>query len=523
MKYSRTLMIALLGEDCFETSEVVFHRKFFGIETRKSLDVFTALLFFFLYEPGFRPNRFIRFLCGIGKITDLNRLKGVFRENLDASFRTLSEIRVHGAPFLRYERAGNRWNYSLSPEALSLRETFICELNSEDFWTERRRGVAVAYLGAYIYLMGVLGKTEIDLKYLGDKRWANDFCSGYPVWKARKIVKDLVLAFAGRGVFRYGRRLERMDDHVLHVKSVNPANDGLRYRRRVEDFVFTRYYRNVWRDGKIAGRRQLVLDLARNRETLSRQVAFLNDMAMDVRYGGRRLPDRISLEFEDSALRGFIRIRCPVSGIRRAEWKNVTFGSGGKAAVIEIEHLRTLYTLRQFRKRGVRFEELPSNRLFERTPQRHRGLLMDFALESMQKYYGQPGRMRQSFRWKLHHYLKQGAVRREINSFMYFVSERCFHSSKGAPDVVSDDDFVRRCLRLFFGTVWELGKIVPMIVTPCALIVPEKDARSVLSALGSSYRRYWGDRRKPRFRVTTADAVRRYRFTNSSQIRETTT
>ena len=95
----------------------------------------------------------------------------------------------------------------------------LFHLNSEDFWVEgKRRGISVAYMGAYIYLMGVLGKTEIDLKYLDNKKILNDFSAGYPIWKARKTIKSLVLTFASRKVFGYGKRLEALNDFVLHVK-----------------------------------------------------------------------------------------------------------------------------------------------------------------------------------------------------------------------------------------------------------------------------------------------------------------
>lgn len=521
MKYSKSILIALLGDELFDSETVFRNRKCFHIEIKESLDIFSALLFFFLYEEKFRPNKFIQFFCGIEKITDLKNLKDRFRSNVDYAFEKLSNIKVSGVPFLTYERVKNRWNYTLSPEALSLKKDFICDIHSEDFWilNAKRRGISVAYLGAYIYLMGVLGKTEIDLKYLDNQKILNDFSAGYAIWKARKTIKALVLTFASRKVFGYGKRLEALPNYVLHVKQKTPKS-GLVYQKQVQDFVITRYQKTVWEKGKPAGKRNIIFNFEKPRKKLSYQLNALNNLNMDIRLNGERLGENFFLEYEDSKLTHLVDFQCPISGIKRTEWKNVTFGKNTASAVIEIDFLRIHYMLTQLRRKRIDYEKLPPNSLYDRIHNSQKKLVIELALESMSKYANQPKRIRQSFRWKLHHYTRLGASKREINSFFYFVTERCFHTSKGSSNFISEDNYIQKCLKLFFGVLWELSCIIPMIVTKDALIVPREASRSILMALGDAYRKYWGDKRLPTFKITTSDSIKHYRFTTLTNLKE---
>ena len=522
MKYSKSILIALLGTELFNSHEVNKEKNRFLIETEKPLDIFSSLLFFFLYEENFKPNKFIQFFCGIEKITDLKERKYRFRENLDFAFESLSKIRINGIPFLTYERVKNRWKYTLSPEALSLKEHFYCDLNSEDFWVEgKRRGISVAYMGAYIYLMGVLGKTEIDLKYLDNKKILNDFSAGYPIWKARKTIKSLVLTFASRKVFGYGKRLEALNDFVLHVKQKNQKS-GLVYKKQLNDFVITRFQKNVYYAGKFIKKSTVYFDFEKNRRTLAYLVSLLNNLNMDIRHNNTRLGEKFFLEFEDSRMNHFLSLQCPVTGLKRTEWKNVTFGKDIKAAVIEIDFLRTNYMLTHLKRKGIDFEKLPANSLYDRIPKSQRKFVIELALESMSKYSGQLKRMRQSFRWKLHHYTRLGATKREINSFFYFVSERCFQTSRGSISNISEDSFIRNTLKVLFGTLWELPKVIPMIVTMDSLIVPRESFQDVLLALSNSYRKHWGDKRNITFKVTTPDSTKHYRFTTLTRMKEVT-
>ena len=83
MKYSKKIIIALLGSSVFSKDQVDSYREEFNIELKKDLDVFSTLLFFFLFEENFRPNKFIQFFSGIQKISDLKKNKDIFRNTLD--------------------------------------------------------------------------------------------------------------------------------------------------------------------------------------------------------------------------------------------------------------------------------------------------------------------------------------------------------------------------------------------------------------------------------------------------------
>ena len=104
VKYSRNLVIALLGTDCFESSQVNKLRSDYQIELNENLDILSVLLFFYLFQPKFRPNQFLQFLCGIEKITDLKHCKERFRTALDKSFNQLSNLKIAGNSLLTYEK-----------------------------------------------------------------------------------------------------------------------------------------------------------------------------------------------------------------------------------------------------------------------------------------------------------------------------------------------------------------------------------------------------------------------------------
>lgn len=515
MKYSRELVIALLGDDCFDAAAVRQMKNKFQLEIAGSLDIFALLLFFFVYESGFRPNRFLNYFCGIAKITDLKCHKQAMRDSIEAAFSQLAGISIAGVPFLAYSRTGNRWRYTLSASALSLRKHFRCELERGAFWAAGRRGVCVAYLGAYIYLLGICGKKEIDLAYLAGRKLIRDFHSGYHIWKARKTIRKLVLAFSAKGVFRYGRRLERLDDSILHVRP-NRNNSGLHYRKRVRDHIITRYRSTVWHGRTPVGREPVIIDHLTPRLRLERQLDHLNSLDMDIRHHGRFLPNRFHLEYRDSALREFISFTNPVSGLRRAEWKDITFGTT-QSSVLEIEHLRAFYLCTSLRRRKT--SRPPGNRFLDRMPRRCHPLLLDLALQALFVYAGNPARARQFFRSRCYKYTHRGATRSEINSFFHFVTEKYFQLPGRLKRFISEQDFIRRSFMLFLEALSGVAGHIPCVVARNALIVPKGTEMLFLHALSESCRTNFGDKRLAVFKVTGQAGTRRYRFTGRHRVR----
>ena len=513
VKYSRNLVIALLGTDCFESSQVNKLRSDYQIELNENLDILSVLLFFYLFQPKFRPNQFLQFLCGIEEITDLKHCKERFRTALDKSFDQLSNLKIAGNSFLTYEKIKTRYRYEINPVAKQLEKFFICDIKSQDFWVDMRRGVSVGYMGAYIYLLGICGKSEIDLNYLTNQQLIKDFDNGILCWKKRNILKNLMISFSNKGVFKYGKRLEH--GSVLHVKP-NKSQSGFHFQTKVKDIVVTPAKKTIWLKGKPIAEEPIIKDNYTPRKDLENTIDYLNSQNQDIRLNGKMLFNEFYLEFENSSMNKLVKFATPVSKIKRSDWKNITFGER-KSSLIEIEFFRTLYLKSCLKKTDP---QIKTHDFLNKTPEHLKNLVVDIALGSLFQYSDSPVRSRQSFRSKLFKYTKLGITKREINSLFYFLTDRFFKIPQSHKTLITNDGYIRTCFLTYFGAVQRLLKYIPMIVTETGVIVPEGSENAVLQALSDSYRDQIGDKRIPTFRVTNSEGKKRFKFTTLTKMKE---
>ena len=230
MKYSKKIIIALLGSSVFSKDQVDSYREEFNIELKKDLDVFSTLLFFFLFEENFRPNKFIQFFSGIQKISDLKKNKDIFRNTLDTAFDDLSRIQVHGKPFLTYERCKNQYKFELSSEAVKLESNFLCQLESKDFLPDIRRGVSTSYLCAYLYLTGICNLGKIDLSYLQSQFLFKTFDTSRSVLSMKKKLKIIIKDFKKRNIL--SKKTDQLKDYHFTHKNKIIKNEKIKNSER---------------------------------------------------------------------------------------------------------------------------------------------------------------------------------------------------------------------------------------------------------------------------------------------------
>lgn len=537
MHYSKSIMKALLGNRFFPEAEVSKLRRHFHLSISEELDFFTVILFFFVFKEGrFRANEFLQFFSGTPKVTNLKKRKELFWDAVQNSLEKLSRVKVKNVPFLSFLRTKNLFRCTLSREAKNLKTFLIAEVRTEDFMSRyiQRAGIPTAFLGLYMFMMGSLGKTEIDLNYLAEQKLVRDFRGKCDVWKSKTICRKLVRWVSFKRAFVKNEDTFRdFSKGVLHIKPYVSRKSGFEYLQDVHPEVIQRYEekkhrleRTLWKDVPFWQRRSIekiderVYSFLFSKDELKSHIDFLNAAQIDVRFKGKRLRENFYMQFESSTLHHLIEFECPVSNISRSNWKNITFGEETPAAVIDIENIRIMYMLTQLRKRKIDLDKLPPNALFERIPKEKRLFMIEVALESMLKYPTDPAQRRQSFRYKLKKYTCIRASKHDINSFFYFVTERCFQTSKGSRNYISNDDFTRKSILMYFGTIQKLSRFIPMIVTPEALIVPTDAQQSVLRALAESYGHVFGDIRRPSFRVTTnTGETLHFKFGNQKKLK----
>lgn len=534
MLYSKNIMRTLLGSDLFDDFKTVYERRRFGISLEGNLDLFTALLFFFVFEEKrFRANRFLNFFCGIPKVTLLKNRKHLFWDTVEEGLKKLSEIKILGKPFLTYTRTKNLFRCEISKTAYFVKEFFVNEVRTEDFLSPKikRAGIPVAYLGALIYFSGVLGKKKVDLNYLANQKIVQDFSDGYKVWKSASMVKRVAFQVFQRNSFAYEKDLVFQDfqDGILRIEKKHPVKEGLCFQKDVQKQTAAWHekllnamenpFQPSWKYHVINRFEDKCHDFLFAKDALASQINFLNRMEMDIRLDGKKLNEKIYAEFGDSVLNRLVEFECPVSHISRSRWKDIEL-AGSPCAVIDLENIRTRYMMKQCKIRKLDFSRLPENQVLSKVPEEQKELVIEMTLHVIYKYLNRFKQRRQALRELLKKYFHIHASKKEVNSLFYFVEERCFHFSKGVPNFVSEDDFIRKCVLMYFGTLQRLDVFIPMIVTTNALIVPKNAVNAVLRALSDSYASIFGNRSKAKFKVTTKSEVRHFRFTNRLNLKE---
>lgn len=505
MKYSRKILNSLLGGESV-----------FGIKIEKPLDIFSALLFFFVYEEKTKPNKFIQFFANVEKVTDLKTKKEFFRNEMENSFLELSKITINGIPFLTYQRVKTNFKFQLSPEALRLKDEFNCMLEKGCFYYPEhlRMGVSGAYIGLYIYFQAAIGKTEIDLKPLSNSRILKEFNRGYCMWKVRRYLKAVMNKFTDQGLFKYPRNLEQLGNQfVLHIQ---PVQEGLQYEKKVEDFKVLKAKKTIWKNNKPVDEKPIVLDFCSERKGLSRQTEDLNFIEAEFRLKSRLLQNKIFLKFGDSSLDKLIEFISPVSNIKRSEFKEITH-NGEQCSVIEIKHLRTLYTLSRLGKKNL--DLTIKNSFLDSIEEKHKSLVCDFALESLFASQNKK-QSRQIFRCLCYRYLRKGAKRADINSFFHYIIDKQFKIKGGTKRYLSNEDYIKASIKTFIGTIDYLPIRIPFIAHENALIVPKGTENQFIQALSDSYRENFGDKRIATFKVTSGETVKLYKFTNLTTKKE---
>lgn len=514
----------MLGKKLFDETLVSSLRNSYQFEVPEDLDVFETLLFFFMFNQKLTPSKFLKFFCRIDKVKELKGRKDFYLEIFNTALNKIKQIRFDGTPiFFNFRKKDYFIEFDISIQAQKLQKIFNAEIQGKDFWIEKHKlGINIAYLGAFLYLLGVCGKEEIDLKHLDNillltrfKQFGIDTGE----WRNNKIVRSLVIKLASHKVFKHGKLLTDYHDYILKVKSISPPVKALEYHEQKEDIIVHKERITSWAGGVPTKVENIVHDFSIDRERLERSISHLNNQNMDIRYEGVQLPNQTHLEYNDSKLSHLLKFDCPVSKIKRKDWSNVTFGEES-CAVIEIEHLQTMY-LNSCLKRK-KDKNTFSNMLLDKTNSSFHGLMYDIALDAMFQYGDTPKRARQSFRARYHKYTKQGATKREINSFFYFLTEREFQIRKRVKKFISYDKYLKKGFQTFLGVVLRLHSPIPMIVTNNAIIVPESNITEVLYALSESYRANFGDKRLVTFKVTTKQAKEKYRFINNNKMKEVT-
>lgn len=524
MKYSRNIVIALMGKTHFDETQVNSLRTRYSLSVPEDLNVFETLLFFFLLgERRLTPSKFLNFFCRIDKVKYLEEKRGFYLNAFAEALRKIKLIKITNVSCVFNLTPGRIYSYDISTQLEELQKEFNAEIQGKDFWIENRKlGINIAYTGAFIYLLGICGQEVIDLKQLDEIELLQPFKQSLYLngeWKNDRVIRSLVRKFASQKVFKHGKNLNDYHDYVLKVKSINAVSKSLRYQEQKEDLLVHKAKKIVWNEGVPKEKGNLTHDFSSDRQSISQSLDLLNKMNSDIRFNGEMLPNQTHLEYNDSRLSHLLKFECPVSKIRRKNWTDVTFGEQS-CAVIEIEHLQVLY-LKSCLKRK-KDENKFTNTLLDKTDPNYHPLMYDIALDSLFQYGNTPQRARQSFRERYHKYVKLGATKREINSFFYFLTEREFQIKKRYKKFISQDNFFKKGFQAFLGTVLRLSNPIPMIITNNALIVPEGREIEALYALSESYRTVFGDKRLATFKVTTKHSKKRYRFSNHNILKEVT-
>lgn len=432
MKYSRSICILLLGSDLFSQKMISSHPLRHCLFLNKNLDVFETLLFFFLYEEKFSPSRFLDYFCGMKKISDLKERKQRFLDALSVAFKKLSQIEIQSSPFFdECYREKDTWKYKLSPAALKLKLTFFSELEYGAFWIEnQRRGISVAYLGAYIYLMGICGKEEIDLSYCEKQKIIQDFNSGYALTGMRSTIRELIVKFSHDRIFSHGKRLENLNDAILHVQQeklsgVSYEEDQTsRRKNKVTRFNYWKENENgVWKNRRNAV--PYYINFNRGYDELNSLIASVNSLETDFRYRGIYLRKPYYFKYHADTLDKLQNCQMPCNGIGYSDLHRITHGHQEECSVITIDYLHSLYVYcRLVLDRENKSLKHP---LVDGRSETTKALLIEKAWQVMLQFDQNPEQQCKVFRDYLIKYTGSKVLYEMIESFFYYLTNNYFN------------------------------------------------------------------------------------------------
>ena len=205
MRYSRNLAIALMGASHFDKSLILSLRSQYRLSVPEDLDVMETLLFFFLLEtPRLTPSKFLNFFFRIDKVKYLEGRRIHYLNAFEEALRKIQLIRIQDVPCIFNLSLGRFYTYDISTQLERLKKHFHSEVQGSDFWIENRKlGINIAYTGAFIYLQGLLGKEEIDLKKLDNVPLLQHFKQIYSPqgeWRNYSIIRSLVKKFVAKKI-----------------------------------------------------------------------------------------------------------------------------------------------------------------------------------------------------------------------------------------------------------------------------------------------------------------------------------
>lgn len=519
MKYSRSICAILLGIDSSLPQMVSCQRLRYYFHLKKDLDVFEILLFFFLYEENFSPSRFLDYFCGMKKISDLKERKLKFLDALSVAFDKLSQIEVQKTPFFdECYREKDTWKYKLSSTALGLKQIFFSELEYGAFWIEnKRRGISVAYLGAYIYLMGICGKEDIDLSYCEKQKIIQDFNSGYALAGMRSTIRELVVKFSHDGIFLHGKRLENLNDQILHVRQENLS--GVSY---LEDRTSKRENKilcfNYWKEnenGAWKTKRKVEsyhINFKREYDEFSSLIACINSLETDFRYQGIHLRIPYYFKYQADTLDKLLRSQMPCKGIGYSDLHRITLGFQEECSVITIDYLHSLYMYcRLVLNRGGKLFKHP---LVDGRSETTKALLVEKAWQVMLQFSGNPEQQCKVFREMVIKYTGSKVLYEKIESFFYYLTDDYFdlqNNLRRNCHIPTEQNFFYEAISIFLQTVKSnYSQRIPSIAGKYFLIVPRKDESCALKNLAQSYHLKWGNSCRARFKITHADGQEDY-------------
>ena len=519
MKYSRSICILLLGSDLFSPKMISSHPLKHCFYLNKNLDVFETLLFFFLYEENFSSSRFLDYFCGMKKISDLKERKQRFLDALSVAFEKLSQIEIERTPFFdECYRKKDTWKYKLSPAALKLKLIFFSELEYGAFWIEnQRRGISVAYLGAYIYLMGICGKEEIDLSYCEKQKIIQDFNSGYALTGMRSTIRELVVKFSHDRIFSHGKRLENLNDQILHVRQENLS--GVFYvedktskrKNKVTRFKYWKEKENgVWKTRKVA--EPYYINFRHGYDELSSLVTSVNSLETDFRYRGIHLRKPYYLEYHADTLDKLQNSRMPCNGIGYSDLHRITHGYQEECSVITIDYLYSLYMYRRLvlnRKNNSLKQPLVYGR-----SETTKALLVEKAWQVILEFTQNPEQQCKVFRDYLIKYTGSKKLYEVIESFFYYLTNEYFNlqdNLRKKQHIPTKQNFFNETISIFLHAMKSNdNQRIPSIASKYFLIVPSQEEVCALKNLAKSYQLKWGDPRRARFKITQANGRESY-------------